>query len=116
MIRIFSQVVLLFFVALVGCKEQPPLSEQEALVQKGKGIYVSLCIACHNLNPRLPGALGPDLAGSSLELLQAKVLKSQYPTNYTPKIGAKNAKVQMPAMPFLEKDILAIHAFLNSSN
>lgn len=107
---------LLVFVGLLSgaCQSKAPLTEEEALIQKGKNLYASLCISCHNLDPSQAGALGPALSGSSLELLQAKVLKGQYPTGYQPKVAAQKSKIQMPPMPYLEKEIPAIHAFLNA--
>jgi hypothetical protein len=55
--------------------------------------------------------IGPSLAGSSLELLRAKVLKGEYPVGYKP----KRATPSMAAIPSLtENDIVALEAFINS--
>ncbi len=80
------------------------------LIAKGKLSYVSNCMACHNQNPKIDGALGPAVYGSSLELLQARILKGEYPAGYTAKRNTK----QMVALPHLEKDIPALHKYLNS--
>lgn len=79
-------------------------------VARGRSVYLSNCVACHNPNPKLVGALGPDLAGSSLELLEAKVLRNEYPPGYTPK---RPNQVMVP-LPHLEKDIPALAAYLGS--
>jgi len=84
-----------------------PLSSLES---KGKAVYMSNCIACHHPDPRLPGSIGPDVAFSSLELLTARIVKAEYPAGYKPKRESQ----MMPAFPQLEKDIPAIHAYLNS--
>jgi len=91
---------------------QPPPEEvelsPEELAKQGRGAFMSNCIACHNQNPSQAGAVGPAIAGSSLELIEAKVMRNQYPEGYTP----KRTSSAMVAMPFLEKKIPALHAFL----
>jgi mono/diheme cytochrome c family protein len=107
-----------FAVAVVGlCIACSPGSEEGSqatavspLVAEGKLVYATNCIACHNPNPRLAGALGPALAGSSEELLAAKVLRNEYPPGYTPK-RQSNAMV---ALPHLEPKIPALAAYLQS--
>lgn len=88
-------------------KDTKPLS---ALESKGKSVFMANCITCHNQDPRLAGSLGPDIAGSSLELVTARVLHQSYPPGYKPKRATKI----MPALPFLQADLPAIHAYLNS--
>ena len=79
-------------------------------VARGKSVYQSNCTACHAPDPRVAGALGPDLAKSSLELLELRVLRAEYPAGYTPK---RSSKVMQP-LPHLKADIPALHAYLNS--
>ena len=79
-------------------------------VDRGRSVYAANCTACHNANPRLDGAVGPAIHGSSLELLEARVLRAAYPAGYKP----KRETHLMPAMPFLKDDIPALHAYLNS--
>ena len=79
----------------------------EALILRGKTVYQGYCIACHNPDPSKPGAVGPDLAGSSLELLEGRVLSLKYPDGYRPKRGT----ALMAPMPYLKKDLGALHAF-----
>lgn len=80
------------------------------LISKGRGIYVSSCTACHNTDPTKDGGLGPAIRGSSRELLEARILRASYPEGYTPKRPTK----AMPAMPYLNGDIDALHSYLNS--
>lgn len=82
----------------------------DPLAARGKASYMSNCIACHNPNPTLAGSVGPDVAGSSLELITARVIHMSYPPGYIPK---RNSML-MPAMPYLEGDLPALHAYLNS--
>lgn len=102
--------------AEAGRKEsaQPAADDTEAsqadLVAKGRQVYNSNCIACHNPNPADNGALGPAIADSSLALLEAKVIHNTYPPGYTPKRDTH----AMIALPHLQKDIGALHAYLAS--
>lgn len=107
--------LILILSLLTACTRQqeptvPVELTPEQLVQRGRSIYVASCVACHHTDPSKDGSVGPSLAGSSLELLQKKVLKNQYPEGYTPK---KSTGV-MVALPHLEKEIPALHAYLNS--
>ncbi|MEQ1878423.1 MAG: cytochrome c, partial [Bdellovibrionia bacterium] len=72
--------------------------------------YMSACIACHNSDPKVDGILGPAIHGSSKELLEARILRAEYPTGYTPKRNSKT----MVALPHLKGDIDALVAYLNS--
>ncbi len=69
--------------ALIGCDDAGEPTGSEA-AQRGKSVYMSVCIVCHNGDPNEDGALGPAIAGSSLELIQAKVLRAEYPEGYEP--------------------------------
>ena len=79
------------------------------LAQEGEKIYLNVCIACHNGNPNLDGALGPANAGSSEELLAAKVLHGEYPPGYTPK---RPGSATMPRFEYLADKIPALAAYL----
>ncbi len=66
-----------------SCNKEEPKNnispEQMALVKKGKMVYMTYCMVCHNANPRLAGGIGPSNWGSSLELVTMKVLYGKYP-------------------------------------
>jgi mono/diheme cytochrome c family protein len=102
--------VLTLALGLVSCTKNQPANTQNPLVTRGRVIYSTNCTACHHQNPKLPGSIGPDVYGSSLELLTARMLKAAYPAGYTP----KRSTAQMVALPHLEKEIEALHQYLNS--
>jgi mono/diheme cytochrome c family protein len=79
------------------------------LAREGEKVYQSVCLACHNGNPNLDGALGPANAGASQELLAAKVLRGEYPPGYAPKRPGSNA---MTPLPYLADKIPALAAYL----
>ena len=89
-----------------------PDPEPEDLVSKGRQAYLSSCIACHNPDPKLDGALGPPVAGAKLPLVEARVMRAEYPEGYQPKRDTRS----MVAMPFLERQIPALAAYLESES
>lgn len=77
---------------------------------KGKQIYAINCTACHNADPAQDGALGPAIAGSSLTLVEARVVHASYPPGYTPKRPTQ----QMVALPHLAAAVPDLAAYLQS--
>jgi len=113
--------VFSFFFMIVGCTKQSTTPSgaassseaapsPEALAEKGKTLFQTNCTACHNPDPTKDGSLGPAIAGSSLELVQARLSEAGYPAGYKPK---RDTHV-MPKLPFLLKDAPALVAYLNS--
>jgi mono/diheme cytochrome c family protein len=94
----------IFTIACGGEAEAPG----DPAVARGEKIYRNVCVVCHNPDPNQSGALGPDIAGAARDLLEAKVLRGEYPAGYTPKRNTK----QMPKFDFLEPNIDDIAAFL----
>lgn len=104
-------VVLLAAVVALACGDAEPQVGADGAVARGRAVYLSLCTACHNSDPRLDGSLGPANAGASRELLEAKLLRGEYPPGYTPK---RDSKV-MPPLPHLAGSLDDLTAFLASS-
>ena len=65
--------------------------------EKGRQVYLAQCVACHNRDPGKDGPLGPAVKGSPPELVEARVVRGQYPPGYKPK---RDSKV-MPPRPDL---------------
>lgn len=86
---------------------QPALS---AKAREGQSVYRANCTACHNMDPKKPGGVGPAVAGASLELLRAKVLRGEYPPGYEP----KRDTTAMPPLPHLEESLPALAAYLDA--
>ena len=91
--------------ALAGCSPQETLSPE---ADRGRAVYMGQCIACHNPDPAKAGPLGPEVKGSSAELLRAKVVDGTYPPGYTPK---RPTKVMQP-LPHVAGDIPPLAAYL----
>lgn len=93
--------------AFTACSE--PSTPGGAAAERGRQIYLSQCIACHNPDPALAGPVGPPIKGSSRELLEAKLLRGTYPPGYAP----KRPTTVMPPQPALAGDIDNLTAFLS---
>jgi mono/diheme cytochrome c family protein len=95
---------LLAAAPLGGCGD----SGGDALVARGRQVYLAQCIQCHNANPALLGPVGPPVKGASHGLLEAKILRAEYPPGYKPQRPTK----VMPPQPTLAPDIPALAAYL----
>jgi mono/diheme cytochrome c family protein len=82
----------------------------EELIAAGRSTFNANCIACHAINPRIDGALGPAVAGASLELLEARVILGEYPEGYAPR---RDTRVMVP-MPHLKAKLPELAAYLQS--
>ncbi len=109
-IRIMFGALALAALAL-GCGEGDG-DERGALIKRGGAVYDANCSACHAREPHEPGPVGPAIAGSAFELLEAKVLRNEYPPGYTPK---RDTLVMIP-LAHLETELPAIHAFLENAD
>lgn len=107
------------FILLAGCPSKEDSAKQNSnnlskgmqeLISRGKTVYATSCTACHNPDPKKPGNLGPEIYGSTRELIDARVMRAEYPQNYKPKRATK----QMAALPHLKNDIDALAAYLNN--
>ncbi len=90
--------------------DRTPLSA----VDSGRQIYNLICVACHDPDPtmdRVGGTFGPPIAGSSLELLELRVLGTEYPEGYPPK---RDTSLMTP-FPLNGTQIRALHAFLQDA-
>ena len=79
-------------------------------VARGEHYYQNVCIACHSGDPNADGTLGPALAGTPLAVIEAKVMRGEYPEGYTP----KRETATMPRFEFLGPELSNIAAYLAS--
>jgi mono/diheme cytochrome c family protein len=92
----------------LACGSGEPTPGLDAAAARGKTVYENVCTACHHRDPRQAGALGPELAGASLELIQAKVLRNEYPPGYAP----KRPGASMPKFEYLAPNLADLAAYL----
>jgi mono/diheme cytochrome c family protein len=96
--------------ALACGGDKDAASGADAAAARGKLVYTNVCTACHNADPHQPGALGPELAGASQALIEAKVLRDEYPPGYAP----KRPSATMPKYEYLAPNIGDLAAYLAS--
>jgi len=102
---------------LISCTKKEPAPHSDGSnvaavdveAARGRAVYQVSCTACHNSDPKKPGALGPDVFGSSRILIEARVVRAQYPPNYKPK---RTTKIMQP-LPQLVHDVDALYKYLN---
>jgi mono/diheme cytochrome c family protein len=107
--RTLAAAALVSLLAL-ACGEPSASDPQAALVKRGEQVFQNNCTACHARNPALPGPVGPPVAGASLELLTAKVMRNEYPPGYRPK---RDTQAMIPLV-HLEPELPALAAYLAS--
>jgi len=83
-------------------------------IEKGKAVYLSACIKCHNKDPNVKGAIGPELVDAPLEIMQHKVLTGRYPDVLPAGFVPKRKTKQMTKLPLFAKDVPSIHAYIQS--
>lgn len=89
---------------LGGCSGSGPTTAAE----RGRQVYQANCTSCHATDPAQNGPLGPAVKGSSRELLEARILRADYPAGYAP----KRPTAVMPPLPNLAASIPDLAAFL----
>lgn len=105
--RVRFAALILATATAVACGPSGP----QTPAQRGRIVYLTNCIVCHNPNPNLPGSQGPAIAGSSRALVQARVLHLAYPPGYTP----KRKTHAMRSFPQLAGEIDNLTAFLQAA-
>lgn len=104
----------------MGQKPKPAVAatpEAEKLspeLEKGKLLYVSNCLQCHNRDPNVKGAVGPEIIDAPLEVMTSKVMTSKYPAVLPPGFVPKRKTQAMRAIPKLKDDIPLIWAYVQS--
>ena len=108
--RVACLVILQIAIHLFGCSKESEQSTpaKDPNWQRGRSVFVANCVACHNNDPSKDGSLGPAIKGSAQELIEARVLRSEYPPGYKPKRPTK----VMPQFPFLKPEIPYLAAYL----
>lgn len=80
-----------------------------SMLHRGEALYKNNCLTCHGANRSTPPQLGPEIWGSSKELIRSKVVLNSYPKGYKPK-----ASTNLMATQSLDKsEIQSLFIFLN---
>jgi mono/diheme cytochrome c family protein len=93
---------------LAACSGREPPASPAA---RGEEIYKNVCATCHGPDPSRDGTVGPAIAGASRELLEAKILRGEYPPGYRP----RREGAVMPKLPHLADYVGDLAAYLQAS-
>lgn len=109
-LKVAAATALCALAIFAGCSKEADqaVADKSPEWQRGRGVFVANCIACHNGDPAKDGPIGPALKGSSRELIEARVVRGKYPPNYRPK---RQTHV-MPQFPFLAEEVPYLEAYL----
>lgn len=77
-----------------------------AAALSGQTLFADNCLSCHG--ERGAGAFGPNIQGSSVELVTAKTQRGTYPKGYKPKHDTN----YMPVIKLTEAEIKSIVEYL----
>ena len=108
MVRVRAEIAALLLLSACASDSAPAATGGPGDPTRGRVIYATQCTACHNTDPAVAGALGPEVKGASGELVEARVLHASYPPGYTP----KRTTTQMVPMPHLAANIADLVAYL----
>jgi mono/diheme cytochrome c family protein len=104
--RVLCALAVLASLGVTACPPAKP--DADPAVTRGRQVYMGTGIACHNVDPKVDGAVGPAVKGASREVIESKLLRGDYPAGYKPK---RTTKV-MPPQPGLASSIDDLAAFL----
>jgi mono/diheme cytochrome c family protein len=107
--RFIFVICLIISLLFSACGEKKVVAETPET--RGRRVYFTYCVVCHNADPRKDGSAGPAIAGSSRELLVARVLSQNYPPGYKPKRTTQT----MPAYPQVKDRLSDLAAFLKAA-
>lgn len=100
--------------AFIGALFFSQVLHADAQIDKGRRLYLSNCIQCHNKDPNLKGSIGPEMVDAPLVVMTSKVMTGKYPEVLPPGFVPKRKSKAMRPIPRLKDDIPAIHAYVQS--
>jgi mono/diheme cytochrome c family protein len=85
-----------------------------SLIDKGRRLYISNCISCHNKDPNVKGPIGPEIIDAPLEIMTAKIMTGKYPDLLPEGFKPKRTTKLMRPITKLKDDIPAIYEYVQS--
>ncbi len=87
---------------------------EKADLARGKRAYTAVCIQCHNRDPNVKGALGPEMIDAPYEVMLHKVTTGAYPNPLPKGFVPKRKTKAMRKLPNAVKDVPHIWAWVQS--
>ena len=103
--------IILFIVSFfTACNKGKTSKLQSEAYLRGEAIYNTVCISCHNRDPRKVGSLAPNIAGSELEVIRSMIMTGKPPKGIKPKWP----DMEMAPLPNLKDEIPFIYEYLKA--
>ncbi|WP_408095707.1 hypothetical protein ACJVC5_11740 [Peredibacter sp. HCB2-198] len=99
---------------LLGSLLLSQMAAAQVDINKGKRIWLSTCIQCHNRDPNMKGSIGPEVVDAPMEVMLAKVKTGKYPEKLPAGFVPKRKTKAMRPLPQHEKDVPSIFAYVQS--
>ena len=103
-------ITLVFIFLLTSCNNSNKPVYATDSFKKGETIYKTLCISCHNVDPRKDGILAPNIAGANYELIKSMIMTGKHPVGVEPKWP----DAKMAPLPHLKEHIPDLHEYLKT--
>lgn len=97
-----------------GPKVEAKTEEKLTGIDRGRQIWLGTCTQCHNKDPNVKGAIGPETVDAPQEIVYAKVMTGRYPEQLPAGFVPKRTTKNMRPLPQYEKDIPDIYAYIQS--
>ena len=94
----------------ISCNKKTSSSTQSDAYYRGESVYKTVCISCHNRDPRKVGALAPDIAGSELEVIRSMIMTGKPPEG----ISKKWPDHTMAPLPKLKDKVPDLYEYLKA--
>ena len=88
--------------------------EPASQIEKGRRLYLSNCISCHNKDPSLKGPIGPEIVDAPMEVMTSKIMTGAYPAVLPQGFVPRRKTKLMRPIPKLKDDISAIYEYVQS--
>ena len=113
-----NRFLIIFIIATlyISCNKKTSSSAQSDAFYRGESVYKTVCISCHNRDPRKVGALAPDIAGSSnasttqfsSDPSNADILPAVPPTPHPFREGSENLRDRASSEPIVKKILMIV--------
>ena len=102
--------ILVISLIFTSCKNEDTKNSVSDSYEKGKTIYESTCISCHNIDPQIDGVLAPRITDINYNLIESMIMTGKLPVG----VAQKWPGAKMAPLPYLEKHIPDLYEYLKT--
>lgn len=92
--------------------EEPTSNEPD--LERGRKVWITTCNQCHNKDPNIKGAIGPEVVDAPIEVMLHKVETGLYPDPLPPGFVPKRKTKAMRPLKQHVKDVPSIWMYVQS--